>query len=128
MIGAPTVVVVDVVVFVIETSGEATFVTAVDELFAVFGSVVVVAIVAVFEVEPGEPATVCTLSVKVVDAPDASVAAVQVTVPFVPAVGVVQLKTAPAWFRLTNVSFAGNASVTVTFAASLGPAFEATIV
>ena len=86
-------------------------------LLAGFGSeLVALLIVAVFVADPSDAVSATIVIVAL--APVASVPSEQVTVDVPLQVPCVELAE-------TNVIFGGSASVTVTLAASLGPAFEA---
>lgn len=99
-----------------------TGVTAVELLFAGFGSAVAALTVAVFVTV--SPAPVFTVSVNAAAAPFNRLAPVHVTV-VVP----VQLNGGPDVCVIdTNVVFAGKVSVSVTFVASDGPLFVTVIV
>ena len=89
------------------------------------GSVDVVVAFAVLLSRPSGalPETAATI-VNVAVALEAMLAFVQVMVPFVPAVGLVQLNAGPVfWTVETNVVFAGSASVSETLVAGFGPLF-----
>src|SRR5438132_1155091 len=69
-----------------------------------------------------------TTRLKLALSPAANVAMVHVTVPVSPGAGLAQAKAGPAVCVIdTNVVFAGVASLSETFWASLGPAFETSI-
>jgi hypothetical protein len=108
-----------------------TLVVAVAELFPGTSSVVLLDMVAVLliVVPSGVLAFTFTTMLKLALAFAAKVAMVQVTVPVAPGAGLVQEKDGPAVCAIdTNVVFAGVASLSETFWASLGPAFATLIV
>jgi hypothetical protein len=100
-----------------------TVVEALAVLFAALGSVAAEPTLAVLLTVPLAVALVATTSVKLAAPPLASVARLHVTVPPAPTAGVVQVKAGPEFCTPdTNVVPAGNASVSVTLCALLGPA------
>src|SRR3954454_5226553 len=94
-------------------------VPAVEELFAPFGSVdVVVTLAGLFSVPSGADGEAVATMVNVAVAPEARLALVQVIVPFVPTVGLLQLKAGPVFCASeTKVVLAGSASVSDTLVA-----------
>src|SRR2546430_17347660 len=119
-------------VFVTERSAPAlTVVVVVAELFPGTLSVVPLDIVAVLliVVPLGVFALTFTTRLKLALAPAANVAIAHVTVPVPPAAGLVQVNAGPLICATdTNVVFAGVASLSEAFWASLGPAFATLIV
>jgi hypothetical protein len=101
-----------------------TVVDALEELFPVTGSVVVLVMFAVFViiVPPGVAMLTVSTMLKVAEAPEASVVIEQLTEPVPPTAGFVQVNNGPTVCASeTNVVFDGVASVRETLCASLGP-------
>lgn len=112
--------------FVIERSDSEvdTVLVAVEELFALFGSVVAdVAVAVLLMVVPlAAAAFTCTTRLKAADDPARTVPFVAVTVPEAPTAGVVLAHPAGA-VNDTKVVLGGRASLNETVVASLGPLF-----
>lgn len=103
-------------------------VVAVDELFVLLVSIVVVETVAVFEMEPVALLAVFSTSWNVAVELPANDAIVQFTVPFAPTAGVVQLKTGPVCCaNETNVVPAGMTSLSCVAVAAVAPLFVTVI-
>ena len=105
---------------------EPSVVVAVPLLFAGVGSAVVEEMVAVFVIVADAPELIATTKVKTA-LPAGNEAIEHVTVPAEPTAGVVQLQPAGEVSE-TKVVLAGNASVSVTVEAELGPALMTVIV